>query len=78
MATLQGILEHDLTDAQWTKSLYSSGGTGDCLEVSKIPGKGYLLRHSILKGHVIPLTESEYVAYIQGVQAGQSGLVPGV
>jgi hypothetical protein len=74
---LQAIMAHDLTDAQWTKSEFSGGGSGDCLEVAEIPGKGYMLRHSVLTDLKIPLTESEYAAYVAGVQAGQRGLVPG-
>ncbi|MFF1693101.1 DUF397 domain-containing protein [Streptomyces sp. NPDC058257] len=76
--TLQAIMDHDLTDAEWTKSSFSGGGSGDCLEVTEVPGKGYLLRHSILTDLKIPLTETEYVAYVAGVQAGQPGLVPGL
>ncbi|MFE7119493.1 hypothetical protein ACFU99_29165 [Streptomyces sp. NPDC057654] len=41
-----------------------------------MPGLGYVLRHSILTQHIIPLTDSEYDAYVKGVQAGQPGLVP--
>ncbi len=29
------------------------------------------------KEHIIPLTESEYAAYVAGVKADQPGLVPG-
>ncbi|WP_405938370.1 DUF397 domain-containing protein [Streptomyces sp. NBC_00726] len=60
------------------KSEASTGGSGDCLEVAKVPGKGYVLRHSILKNRRIPLTESEYAAYVAGVRAGQPGLMPGL
>lgn len=76
LATLQEILETDLSNAEWTKSRFSGGAVGDCLEVAAIPGKGYILRHSILTDHVIPLTEAEYVAHCRGVQANQDGLVP--
>ncbi|WP_443079275.1 DUF397 domain-containing protein [Streptomyces sp. NBC_01498] len=56
-----------------------SGGTGqDCLEVARVPGLGWVLRHSVLTEHRIPLTEAEYDAYVGGVRAGESGLVPGV
>ena len=79
LATLQGLLEHDLTDAKWTKSEFSTGGSNDCLEATHVPEKGgWVLRHSILTSHVIPLTETEYKAYCDGVKAGQPNLVPGV
>ena len=76
LATLQGILDTDLSQAEWTKSSFSGGGSGDCLEVTAIPGKGYMLRHSILKDKMIPLTEAEYIAHCKGVKANENGLVP--
>ncbi|MFB7512855.1 DUF397 domain-containing protein [Streptomyces sp. NPDC056144] len=78
MNTLAAIAAYDMSGVQWTKSLFSHGsGSGDCLEVAEIPGLGYALRHSILTDRIIPLTQAEYVAYVNGVQAGQPGLVPG-
>lgn len=75
--TLRAIEAYDMSGVQWTKSSFSGGGgSGDCLEVAEIPGLGYALRHSILTDRVIPLTESEYVAYVNGVKADQPGLVP--
>lgn len=78
MQTLNSLLEQDQAGLEWTKSQFSGGGAGDCLEVAKVEGKGYLLRHSILNDHVIPLTDSEYEAYVKGVKAGQPGLTPGL
>ncbi|MGW3763087.1 DUF397 domain-containing protein [Streptomyces sp. NPDC005131] len=78
MNTLRDLLATDLTDAQWTKSEFSTGGSNDCLEATQVEGLGWVLRHSILTDHLIPLTDSEYNAYVRGIQAGQPGLVPGV
>ncbi|WP_328749336.1 MULTISPECIES: hypothetical protein [unclassified Streptomyces] len=75
MATLEELLAIDPTTLTFDKSYESAGGSGDCLEVAKVPGKGYLLRHSILTDHVIPLTEGEYVAYCKGIQASQESIV---
>jgi hypothetical protein len=73
--TLDELLAIDRSTLTFEKSEQSIGGSGDCLEVAKVPGKGYLLRHSILQDHVIPLTEGEYIAYCKGIQAGQEGIV---
>ncbi|MFJ4739100.1 DUF397 domain-containing protein [Streptomyces sp. NPDC088775] len=78
MNTLRDLLAADLTDARWTKSDFSGGGSNDCLEATRVEGKGWVLRHSILTDHLIPLTDSEYNAYVAGVKANQPGLVPGV
>jgi hypothetical protein len=78
MRTLEALLAADLSDAVWTKSSFSGGTAQDCLEVTRVHGLGYVLRHSILTEHMIPLTDAEYVAYVKGVQADQSGLVPKV
>ncbi|MGW3272270.1 DUF397 domain-containing protein [Streptomyces kronopolitis] len=75
LATLEQLLAIDATTLMFTKSEASAGGSGDCLEVAKVPGKGYLLRHSILTDHVIPLTEGEYTAYCQGIQNGQQSIL---
>ena len=78
LATPNALLAHDLSDAQWTKSESSTASDDDCLEATHVPELGgWVLRHSILTHLMIPLTESEYAAYTQGVQAGQPGLVPG-
>ncbi|MET9360410.1 DUF397 domain-containing protein [Streptomyces sp. NPDC006632] len=74
--TLKALLATDLTDAQWTKSSFSGGTGQDCLQATRVEGLGWMLRHSILKDHMIPLTDSEYEAYCAGVQAGEPGLVP--
>lgn len=76
--TLKALLAHDLTDAAWTKSSFSGGTANDCLEATRVPGLGWMLRHSILTEHMIPLTDSEYEAYVKGVKADEPGLVPGV
>lgn len=79
LETLNGLLAHDLTNAEWTKSQFSGGGSGDCLEATHVPEKGgWVLRHSILTHLVIPLTEAEYRAHCDGVKVNQPGLVPGV
>ncbi|KDQ66809.1 DUF397 domain-containing protein [Streptomyces halstedii] len=78
MNTLRELLATDLTGAQWTKSQFSGGAPNDCLEATHVEGMGWVLRHSVLTDHLIPLTESEYSAYVAGVKAGQPGLVPGV
>ncbi|MFJ3900677.1 DUF397 domain-containing protein [Streptomyces sp. NPDC090025] len=78
LSILRAIKAYDMSGVQWTKSSFSGGGgSGDCLEVARIPGLGYALRHSILTDHVIPLTDGEYAAYVDGVKADQPGLVPG-
>jgi hypothetical protein len=72
---IKELLNQDLTDAVWHKS-FLSGSTGqDCLEVAKLDG-GWMLRSSVLPDHMIPLTDSEYEAYIGGIKANQPGLVP--
>ncbi|MFF8283316.1 DUF397 domain-containing protein [Streptomyces albus] len=76
MKILDALMTADLSKAEWTKSEFSGGTGQDCLEVTRVEGLGYVLRHSILKDHMIPLTDSEYAAYCQGVQARQPGLVP--
>lgn len=76
MKTLEALLAADLSEAEWTKSEFSGGTGNDCLEVTRVQGLGYLLRHSVLTDRLIPLTESEYVAYCKGVQAGQENLLP--
>jgi hypothetical protein len=78
LAVLEALLAHDLSKVEWTKSAASGGGSGDCLEAAHVPEKGgWILRHSILRDRIIPLTESEYAAYVAGVKVGQPGLVPG-
>lgn len=74
--TLKALLATDLTDAEWTKSSFSGGTGQDCLEVTRVTGLGWVLRHSILKDHVIPLTDAEYLAHCNGVKADEPGLVP--
>ncbi|MFE5853185.1 DUF397 domain-containing protein [Streptomyces sp. NPDC056500] len=74
--TLHALLAHNPADLQWKKSSHSSAGPGDCLEVAHVPNQGWLLRHSILQSHVIPLTDAEYEKYCRGVQENQPGLVP--
>ncbi|MFJ6510582.1 DUF397 domain-containing protein [Streptomyces sp. NPDC091406] len=74
--TLKALLAADLTDARWTKSSFSGGTGQDCLEATRVDGLGWVLRHSILTDHMIPLTDGEYVAYCAGVKAGEPGLVP--
>ncbi|MEU0215020.1 hypothetical protein ABZ281_07800 [Streptomyces sp. NPDC006265] len=76
MTVLDELLATDPATLTFDKSYESAGGSGDCLEVAKVPGKGYLLRHSILTDRLIPLTEGEYTAYVRGVQNGQSSLLP--
>lgn len=79
LTVLNALLEQDLSSAEWTKSEFSGSAPDDCLEAAHFPELGgWVLRHSILTHLMIPLTESEYAAYTQGVQAGQPGLVPGV
>lgn len=75
MRTLEALLAADLSDAVWTKSNFSGGTAQDCLEVTRVVGLGYVLRHSILTERKIPLTDAEYLKYCQGVQAGQPNLV---
>jgi hypothetical protein len=70
------LLDQNLADAVWHKSLLSGGSAQDCLEVAKLDG-GWMLRSSVLPDHMIPLTDSEYEAYVGGVKANQPGLVPG-
>ncbi|MFJ1595358.1 DUF397 domain-containing protein [Streptomyces sp. NPDC088261] len=74
-AELRKLIAQDLTAVKWTKSALSAGGTGDCLEVARVDG-GWILRSTVLPECVIPLTNSEYEAYVGGVRAGQPGLVP--
>lgn len=70
-------MDQDLTGAVWTKSdLSGGGGSGDCLEATQIEG-GWVLRHSVNTGQKIWLTDTEYAAYVGGVQNNQAGLVPG-
>ncbi|MER5974066.1 DUF397 domain-containing protein [Streptomyces sp. NPDC002055] len=76
--TLKALLAADLSEVKWTKSEFSGGSPNDCLEVTRVEGLGWVLRHSILKEHLIPLTDSEYVAYIKGVDARQPGLTPDI
>lgn len=66
----------DLTDADWHKSSYSGGTGQDCLEATRVEGLGWVLRHSILTQYKIPLTESEYLAFVNGVRDSEQGLVP--
>ncbi|MCT2594489.1 DUF397 domain-containing protein [Streptomyces sp. N2-109] len=75
--TLEALLAADLSEAEWTKSTFSGGSPNDCLEVTRVKGLGYVLRHSVLKDRIIPLTDSEYDAYCRGVQDNQPGLIPG-
>ncbi|MFI1188795.1 DUF397 domain-containing protein [Streptomyces californicus] len=74
--TLKALLAADLTDARWTKSSFSGGTGQDCLEATRVDGLGWVLRHSVLTDHMIPLTDGEYAAYCSGVKADEPGLVP--
>ncbi|MGW5820612.1 DUF397 domain-containing protein [Streptomyces noursei] len=74
--TLKALLATDLTGAEWTKSSFSGGTGQDCLEVTRVAGLGWVLRHSILTDHIIPLTDAEYLAHCNGVKANEPGLVP--
>lgn len=65
-----------LPDEAFVKSTFSGGTGNDCLEVAKVEGHGYVLRHSVRKDHIIPLTRSEYEAYVNGVRAGEPDLLP--
>ncbi|MFE9458986.1 DUF397 domain-containing protein [Streptomyces californicus] len=62
--------------ARWTKSSFSGETGQDCLEATRVDGLGWVLRHSILTDHMIPLTDGGYVAYCSGVKADEPGLVP--
>jgi hypothetical protein len=73
---LQVLLTQDLSEAVWHKSALSGSTGQDCLEVARLDG-GWMLRSSVLPDRMIPLTDSEYEAYVGGVRAGQPGLVPG-
>ncbi|MES4908227.1 MULTISPECIES: DUF397 domain-containing protein [unclassified Streptomyces] len=69
------LMAQDVPEDAWTKSSFSGGGSGgDCLEVAKLRG-GVALRDSENPGMRIYLTDAEYRAYTQGVQAREPGLV---
>ena len=71
------LLAQDNPEGAWEKSSFSGGGSGsDCLEVLKVDG-GVILRDSEdPDGAKIALWNSEYAAFVKGVQANESGLVP--
>jgi Domain of unknown function (DUF397) len=69
------LMAEEIPAEAWTKSSFSGGGSGsDCLEVAKIRG-GVVLRDSKNLTMRIYLTTSEYTAFLNGVRAGEEGLV---
>lgn len=66
----------NLTGASWSKSSYSAGGNGDCVEVTRVTEGGDLLGMAVRdsknpEGGVLRFTPSEWRAFAQGVENGE-------
>jgi len=56
----------------WRKSSYSSGGTGDCVEVAS-SSHGVVVRDSKNpEGGTLTFTSREWAVFLQSVKAGES------
>ncbi|MGW4572599.1 DUF397 domain-containing protein [Streptomyces tendae] len=60
--------EYDLTDARWTKSSYSNGEGGDCLEVAQdFPGVIPVRDSKVAGGPVIVVGSAAWTEFVRTV-----------
>ncbi|MFD7467847.1 DUF397 domain-containing protein [Streptomyces tendae] len=60
--------EYDLTDARWTKSSYSNGQGGDCLEVAQdFPGVIPVRDSKVADGPVIVVGSVAWTEFVRTV-----------
>ncbi|MCW1093909.1 DUF397 domain-containing protein [Streptomyces sp. RS2] len=60
--------EYDLTDARWTKSSYSNGEGGDCLEVAQdFPGVIPVRDSKVADGPVIVVGSAAWTEFVRTV-----------
>ncbi|MFD5218161.1 DUF397 domain-containing protein [Streptomyces tendae] len=60
--------EYDLTDARWTKSSYSNGEGGDCLEVAQnFPGVIPVRDSKVADGPVIVIGSAAWTEFVRTV-----------
>ncbi|MGX1513885.1 DUF397 domain-containing protein [Streptomyces tendae] len=60
--------EYDLTDARWTKSSYSNGEGGDCLEVAQdFPGVIPVRDSKVADGPVIVVGSVAWTEFVRTV-----------
>ena len=56
----------------WSKSSFSGGQGGSCVEVAALPDGGTAVRHSKhIDGPAIAYTAAEWAAFLAGVKAGE-------
>ncbi|CAL9439589.1 DUF397 domain-containing protein [Streptomyces sp. MS2A] len=60
--------EYDLTDARWTKSSYSNGQGGDCVEVAYgVPGVIPVRDSKVADGPVIVVGSAAWAEFVRSV-----------
>ncbi|MET9354416.1 DUF397 domain-containing protein [Streptomyces sp. NPDC006617] len=71
--------EYDLTNARWTKSSYSNGEGGDCLEVTdRVPGVIPVRDSKVADGPVVVIGSAAWTEFVRTVGAARflAGVVP--
>ncbi|MEU8382496.1 DUF397 domain-containing protein [Streptosporangium sp. NPDC048865] len=64
----------DLSGAVWRKSR-QSGTNGNCVEVARLPGRGFAVRDSKDRGGaVLVFGRPEWTAFVAAVKGGALGL----
>lgn len=69
--------EYDLTDARWTKSSYSNGEGGDCLEVADgVPGVIPVRDSKVTDGPVVVVGSAAWTEFVRTVTYDSRSLPP--
>ncbi|MET8342484.1 DUF397 domain-containing protein [Streptomyces microflavus] len=73
---LSSLSAQEIPESAWTKSSFSGNGSGsDCVEVAALQGGRALRDSKNPEGPKLFFTDSEWTAFIQGVQADEAGLI---
>ncbi|MGV9698506.1 DUF397 domain-containing protein [Streptomyces sp. NPDC003470] len=60
--------EYDLSNARWTKSTYSNGQGGDCVEVADgVPGVVPVRDSKVAGGDVVLVGQGAWAAFVRGL-----------
>ncbi|GAA3972729.1 DUF397 domain-containing protein [Streptomyces marokkonensis] len=60
--------EYDLTNARWTKSSYSNGQGGDCVEVADgVPGVVPVRDSKVADGSVVLVAPTAWTGFVAGL-----------
>lgn len=62
---------YDLSNARWSKSSYSNGQGGDCLEVADgVPGVVPVRDSKVVDGDVVVIGAAAWSAFVTGAKTG--------